>query len=129
MKKVKKVTFKRFALGGAPGAILGYVILFLYTPKNQEISSLILISVIAFFVKESVSFITHKWWTFQKLSLGKIVKEILSYFSVMIFLTVLNTVLFYGLVETWKLNSVLTQAIINSFSMFVGYVNAKEVFE
>ena len=127
---MKKITFRKVALGGAPGAILGYIILFFFAPKNQETSLLIQVSLIAFFVKESISFCIYKrWWTFEKSRLREIAKEVLLYFPVLLFLALINTFLLYALVEKWGLNSVLSQAILNSFSMLVGYINTKEVFE
>ena len=119
----------RFAVGGLPGALMGYLILFFCEKTGSEILLLVFISALTFFAKESMNFFIHKLWTFQKLGNGEIREEISSYFREMLFSTTISTFLFYVLIEFSSLHSVLSQVIVNSIFMFVNYLRTEKIFK
>lgn len=121
--------FLRFAVGGIPGALMGYLILFFCEKMGSEILFLVFISALTFFAKESMNFFIHKLWTFRKPGNGEIQEEMSSYFREMFIGTAVSTFLFYGLIELTGWHSVLVQAVVNFIFMFVNYLRTRKIFK
>jgi putative flippase GtrA len=120
--------FLKFALGGTPGALLGYLILYLI-PENLSTLSLVLFYSIAFLVKESVSFTIHKWWTFDKKNTKKVENEIWSYILVTLYLLTLNTIVYLFFFQLLGINKVLSQVLVNSLFSIINFFETKNVFD
>ena len=131
--------FFKFFFGGGPGAITGYIIIYKYTPdkpKNlEEILFLVKVSVIAFLIKESISFIVYSLWKLKGLEIKEVVKKAMLYFSITLAITILNTISFYlsVMVLSWcnillPITSVLSQAVINLAFTFITYKEVTKVF-
>ncbi|MFA5095255.1 MAG: hypothetical protein WC447_01145 [Candidatus Paceibacterota bacterium] len=124
--------FIKYYLGGSPGALLGYIILLFYAPKDpkniEEIVLLVKVSAIAFIIKESISFIIFKWWIFKKPLNGETLKEIFLYFFMMILILVPNTLSFYTLTIGLGINRVISQILINLCFGYIGFLETTKVF-
>ena len=131
--------FFKFFFGGGPGAIIGYIIIYKYTPDKpkslEEILFLVKVSVIAFLIKESISFIVYSLWKLKGLEIKEVVKKAMLYFSITLAITILNTISFYlsVMVLSWcnillPITSVLSQAVINLAFTFITYKEVTKVF-
>jgi hypothetical protein len=122
--------FWKYYRGGAPGAILSYIILFFAptSPKNIEgIILLVKVNAIAFIVKESISFIMFEWWIFKKPS-RKILKEMFSYFFVMASILILNILSFLALTMLFNINNVMSQIFINICFTYFNFLGTIKTF-
>lgn len=114
----------RFIIGGIPGSSLGYIILYFYTPEDHtKILLLCLVFVIAFLVKESLSFPIHRNWTYKKIVNKKLSEELPFYFYATIIITAANTALIYLAVKKCGYNDVLSQFVLN---LIFGILNFRE---
>jgi putative flippase GtrA len=125
-----KSNFFRFGFGGIPGAILNYTILYISSLLCIKGVGMVVISVLAFLLREITSFLIHKFWTFQKseVKTNELKREIVFYIISVAFITTVNTVLFYICVEIYNMNTVLSQFVISTFLFFLNYPAIKKTF-
>ena len=119
----------RFAIGGIPGTILNWIILRLSEIYLIDETKLILIWIIAFILREILSFSVHKFWTFKRTKEKKgLQKEITSYVGMMFLITIVNTASLYVSVEKLGFDSVWSQVVISIIFFFVNLPAVKNVF-
>ena len=119
----------RFAIGGIPGTILNWIILRLSEIYLIDETKLILIWIIAFILREILSFSVHKFWTFKRTKEKKgLQKEITSYVGMMFLITIVNTASLYVSVEKLGFDSAWSQVVISIIFFFVNLPAVKNVF-
>ena len=119
----------RFAIGGIPGTILNWIILRLSEIYLIDETKLILIWIIAFILREILSFSVHRFWTFKRTKEKKgLQKEITSYVGMMFLITIVNTASLYVSVEKLGFDSAWSQVVISIIFFFVNLPAVKNVF-
>ncbi|KKP24595.1 MAG: Cell wall teichoic acid glycosylation protein GtcA [Candidatus Nomurabacteria bacterium GW2011_GWE1_32_28] len=118
----------RFILGGAPGLLLNLIILYISSLFfEKEGIKMIIISIIAFILREATSFTVHKLWTFK--SRKDVKKEAVYYTISVLIVTTINTVVLFLFIKITNFDVVLSQIIVSLLLFKINLEIVKMVFK
>lgn len=116
----------RFAFGGSAGTLLYYVIFISFT--KLFLLNYILASIVGAVVSISLKFLFHKFYAFKDKDKERIKKQAGLYLLYSIFLAIMNLLLLYVLVDTFKIDKILSQIFNSMFLTIFSYTFARLIF-